>query len=382
MMRFLHTSDWHIGRKFNKVDLHSDQAEFFDWLLAVVTSEKIDCVLIAGDVFDRANPSPESVELANDVFARLISADVQVVAISGNHDSAERMNFGSDAMAAAGLHIRTERKNLSTVGAPITIASRHTDEAVQVLPIPYLEPQRIVELAGAHRSHEGVVQAVVQQHIATLENPAASIAMSHAWVAGGSASDSERQLTVGGTATVSPAIFDGLGYVALGHLHRPQHVGSDRIHYSGSPLAYSFSEEHQKVVRIIDTANNMSSTSLTIDVGRPVRTLTDSFENLLRLSNYESAEQCFVRASLTNTSLQLGAMDALRQRFPFVLDINYQALTPQGNASIYADEHRTRKTPGDTITEYLGETFGDDLDNDSRDFVLDVVNSVVSGGSE
>ena len=381
-MRFLHTSDWHIGRKFNKVDLHSDQAEFFDWLLSVVSSENIDCVLIAGDVFDRANPSPESVELANDVFARLISAGAQVVAISGNHDSAERMNFGSDAMAAAGLHIRTERKNLSAVGSPITIASRHTDETVQVLPIPYLEPQRIVELAGAHRSHEGVVHAVVQQHIATLANPATSIAMAHAWVAGGSASDSERQLTVGGTATVSPTIFDGLGYVALGHLHRPQHVSTERIHYSGSPLAYSFSEEHQKVVRIIDTANNMSSTSLNVDVGRPVRTLTDSFANLLSLPTYASAEQCFVRASLTDSSLQLGAMDALRQRFPFVLDINYQSLTPQGNASIYTDEHRTRKTPGDTITEYLGETFGDDLDDDSRRFVLDVVNSVVSGGGE
>ena len=381
-MRFLHTSDWHIGRKFNKVDLHSDQAKFFDWLVEVVASEDIECVLIAGDVFDRANPSPESVELADDIFARLLAAGTQVVAISGNHDSAERMNFGSAAMAAAGLHIRTERKDLAMVGSPITITSRRNDDSVQVLPIPYLEPQRIIELAGAERSHEGVVHAVVQKHIATLSHPNASIAMAHAWVAGGSATDSERQLTVGGTATVSPSIFDGLGYVALGHLHRPQHVGSDRIHYSGSPLSYSFSEEHQKFVRIIDTNNNMSSTALPIDVGRPVRTITDSFENLLGVSTYDDARDCFVRACLTDTSLQLGAMDTLRQRFPYILDISYQSLAPQGKATLYSDQQRTRTTPGDTITEYLTETFGDDIDDTTRRFVLDIVDSVVAGGIE
>ena len=381
-MRFLHTSDWHIGRKFNKVDLHADQAEFFDWLVAVVDSEDIECVLIAGDVFDRANPSPESVELADDIFARLIASGTQVVAISGNHDSAERMNFGSAAMAAAGLHIRTERKDLAMVGSPITITSKRNGDSTQVLPIPYLEPQRIIQLSGAVRSHEGVVHAVVQKHIATLSQPHASIAMAHAWVAGGSASDSERQLTVGGTATVSPSIFDGLGYVALGHLHRPQHVSTDRIHYSGSPLSYSFSEEHQKLVRIIDTQNNMSSTALPIDVGRPVRTITDSFENLLNVSTYDDVKNCFVRACLTDTALQLGAMDALRQRFPYILDINYQSLTPQGKATIYTDQQRTRTTPGDTITEYLSETFGDDIDETTRQFVLDVVDSVVAGGSE
>lgn len=381
-MRFLHTSDWHIGRKFNKVDLHANQAEFFDWLVEVVASEDIECVLIAGDVFDRANPSPESVELADDIFARLIASGTQVVAISGNHDSAERMNFGSAAMAAAGLHIRTERKDLAMVGSPITITSRRNGDSTQVLPIPYLEPQRIIELSGAERSHESVVHAVVQRHIATLTHPEASIAMAHAWVAGGSASDSERQLTVGGTATVSPSIFAGLGYVALGHLHRPQHVSTDRIHYSGSPLSYSFSEEHQKVVRIIDTKNNMSSTAIPIDVGRPVRTITDSFQNLLNVPTYEEAKNCFVRACLTDTTLQLGAMDALRQRFPFILDISYQSLMPQGKATVYADQERTRTTPGDTIAEYLNETFGDDIDDTTRRFVLDVVDSVVAGGNE
>ena len=381
-MRFLHTSDWHIGRKFNKVDLLNDQAVFFDWLLSVVADQAIDCVLVAGDVFDRANPSPESVEVADSIFGRLISANVQVVVISGNHDSAERLNFGSGAMSAAGLHIRTEKKSLINVGQPIDIVSRDGRETVQVLPIPYLEPLRLIDTLGSQRTHDAVVDTVVQRHRSQLTDPSRTIAMAHAWVAGGSASDSERQLSVGGSSTVPPAIFDGLGYVALGHLHRPQRVSSDHIHYSGSPLAYSFTEEHQKIVRIIDTSNEITSHAINVEVGRPVVTLTDTLENLLHSSQYAASENSFVRALLTDVSLQMGAMDQLRQRFPYTLDISYPSLIPQGAANVFLDQQRTRKSTADTISEYLTETFGDGIDDDGKEFVFSVVNTTIAGGDE
>ena len=378
-MRFLHTSDWHIGRKFHQVDLLSDQAAFFDWLIEVVRQEKVDCVLVAGDVFDRSNPATDAVDLADDIFSRLIALGAAVVVISGNHDSAERLNFGSKAMASAGLHISTERPDLTLVASPITI--ERNGESVQVLPIPYVDPQRLLNTLGAAKKHHDVIEAVVKHHIGSLKNPAQSIAMAHAFVAGSAESESERQINVGGTANVSHTVFDGLGYVALGHLHRPQKAGREEVVYSGTPLAYSFSEEHKKFVRIIDTANNMAATDIEVEVGRAVRTLKGTLSDLLSSSDFDSAEDAFVRAHLTDENVQLGAMDQLRKRFPYALAMDQIALKKQESMQ-RTGEGGAAKKPGDIVDQYLQETFGEDLTDSARDLVFSVVNGVLSGGTE
>lgn len=378
-MRFLHTSDWHIGRKFHQVDLLADQARFCDWLIAVVQSEDIDCVLVAGDVFDRSNPATDAIDLADDIFSRLIALGVAVVIISGNHDSAERLNFGSKAMSAAGLHISTERPDLALVATPITI--ERNGESVQVLPIPYLDPQRLLNTMGAAKRHHDVIEAVVQHHISALKNPSKSIAMAHAFVAGSVESESEKQINVGGTANVAHTVFDGLGYVALGHLHKPQRAGREEVVYSGTPLAYSFSEEHKKSVRVIDTGNNMAATDIEVEVGRAVRTLKGTLNELLTSSEFADAENAFIRAHLTDAEIQLGAMDKLRQRFPYALAMDQIALRRQESMK-QSNEIGVAKKPGDIVEEYLQETFGEEVSEFGRDLVFNVVNGVLAGGEE
>ena len=357
-MRLLHTSDWHIGKKFEEVDLLPAQAEFCDWIVDFVETERIDVVLLAGDIFDRATPKAEAVDLVDDVLNRFKAAGVATVAISGNHDSAERLNFGARFMAEADLHIRAERPNLVEIGRPVTI-TRPSGESVEILPLPYVDPQRVRMPEGMPRHHDAALEAVIAEQRSLLRDPSRTIVMGHAFVAGGLESDSERPLTIGGTGLVPAHLFDGFGYVALGHLHRPQVVGDERIVYSGSPMAYSFSEEHGKSVRIVTVADTITSETIPVDVGRPVVTLVDSLENLLRSSAHAKHTNSFVRARLTDPTLQLGVMDKLRSRFPHVLSAEQTSLTRQGRMSADDLKESARTSPDQVVDRYLQETFPD-----------------------
>lgn len=370
-MRLLHTSDWHIGKKFEEVDLLPVQAEFCDWIVDVVSRERIDVVLLAGDIFDRATPKAEAVDLVDNVLNRLKSDGVATVAISGNHDSAERLNFGARFMAEADLHIRAERPNLVEIGQPVTI-TRPSGETVEILPLPYVDPQRVRMPEGMTRRHDTALEAVIAEQRSRLVDPSRTIVMGHAFVIGGLESDSERPLTIGGTGAIPSHLFDGFGYVALGHLHRPQTVGEAHIVYSGSPMAYSFSEEHAKSVRIVTVADSITSEVIPVDVGRPVVTLTDTLDNLLTSSAYSKHQNSFVRARLTDPTMQLGIMDRLRMRFPHVLSAEQTALTRQGRMTAEELKESSRRTPEQIIDRYLDETF-EDLDDFQTSFVRDTV---------
>lgn len=366
-VRLLHTSDWHIGRRFHQVDLLDQQVAFGEWLVDVVRAEAIDGVLVAGDLFDRATPSGDAVEALDHVLGMLLDTGATVVAISGNHDSAERLNFGSRAMRSAGLHIRAERRSVHDIGAPVEIVGR-SGASVHVLPVPYLDPHRVVDIGDVARTHDAVLRTVVRSRIEHLADPARSIAMAHTFATGGTASKSERDLAVGGSSATGLDMFDGFGYVALGHLHRPQRLDGDRIVYSGSPIAYSFSEEHDKSVRIVECGATIISSELPVGVGRPVRTIRGALADLLTHPHYGHAEQAWVRAELTDTSIQLGAVERLRERFPHILELEQDGLRRQGQADMSPAGDRVQRTPSDVVDEYLTETFPD-LDDDDTTLV-------------
>lgn len=330
-MRIIHTSDWHIGRVWSGVDLLDTQRQFGTWLCDVVKSEKIDAVLVAGDIYDRAMPSTDAVTVADEIFTNMATAGAVIVVISGNHDSADRLHFGSRFMAGGGLHIRTERADLTALGAPIKLGSP-TGGAVEVVCLPFLEPNRI-DLADDHgnRTHENVLRVALDHQRKMVADPSRAIVMAHAFVGGGQASESERELvSVGGTSMVSHRLFDGFGYVALGHLHRPQQFGKDgNVVYSGSPIPYSFSEEHQKSVVIIDTAN-MTTEKIPVGVGRGVTTIKGTLAKILASPAHKGAEQLFVRIELTDKQVQIGAMDRIRNRFPHALELTQPPIDDDG----------------------------------------------------
>src|SRR5882757_1879977 len=243
-MRFLHTSDWHLGRSFHRVSLLDAQRAFLDHLVATVREERVDAVLVAGDIYDRAVPPLPAVELFDDALHRLAESGVPTVMISGNHDSARRLGVGAGIMDRAGIHLRTDP---ATCHEPVLLPD--ADGEVAVYGLPYLEPALVrQEFAVERADHAAVLGAAmdrIRADLAGRPDGTRAVVLAHAFVTGAAPSDSERDITVGGVQAVPAAVFDGVHYAALGHLHGCQTV-NDRVRYSGSPLAYSFSEEHHR----------------------------------------------------------------------------------------------------------------------------------------
>jgi exonuclease SbcD len=208
-VRILHTTDRHHGRSFHRVGLLDAQAAFVDHLVDVVRAEQVDAVLVAGDVYDRALPGVDVVSLLDDALARLAETGATVVLASGNHDSATRLGFGARLLAAAGVHVRTDPARLAD---PVLLTDRHGP--VAVYPLPYLEPALVAGALGAERSHEAVLGAAltaVRADLAIRPAGTRSIVAAHAFVAGGTASDSERDISVGGVPSAPAGLFDGIG---------------------------------------------------------------------------------------------------------------------------------------------------------------------------
>jgi DNA repair protein SbcD/Mre11 len=335
-VRLIHTSDWHLGRSFHRVGLLDAQAAFVDHLVEVVRAERVDAVLVSGDVYDRALPAPDTVSLLSEAVTRLIDAGAQVLLSSGNHDSAIRLGFASELLARAGLHIRT---GLSGLGTPVPVGD------VAVYPLPYLEPSVAADRLGAtERTHASVLGSAMTQVRADLRTRGSrSVVMAHAFVTGGATSDSERDISVGGVSAVHPEVFDGVDYVALGHLHGRQQV-AEGMRYSGSPVALSFSEvSHTKGSWLVDVGDHgVDVTGLEAPVHKPMAVLRGELEDLLRDPRHASAEGAWCQVTLTDAVRPLGAMDRLRRRFPDTLVVQFDPQGAQVIPTSYAAKVRQR----------------------------------------
>ena len=322
-MRLIHTSDWHLGRSFHRVGLLDAQARYLDHLVEVVRSEGIDAVLVSGDVYDRALPSPETVELLSDAVTRLIDAGAAVVLSSGNHDSAIRLGFASDLLARAGLHIRT---SLDSVGMPVLIKD------VAIYPLPYLEPSVAADRLGAkERTHAGVLRAAMDRVRADAgSRSGARVVMAHAFVTGGATSESERDISVGGVSAVHPDVFTDADYVALGHLHGPQQI-HETVRYSGSPIALSFSEASHRKGSLLVTVSADATDIETVPapVTRSLEVLRGNLAELLSDPRHRGAESAYCQITLTDAVRPMGAMEQLRRRFPDTLVLAFEPVGAQ-----------------------------------------------------
>jgi DNA repair protein SbcD/Mre11 len=332
-VRILHTSDWHLGRSFHRVDLLPAQAAVADHLVEVVRAEKVDVVLVAGDVYDRALPGVEAVRLLDDTLFRLIGAGATVVVSSGNHDSPRRLGFGSRLLEQARLYVRTDPAALAS---PVLLGDAHGP--VAVYPLPYLEPALTADALGAERTHPAVLTAAmeaVRTDLATRPG-VRSVVAAHAFVTGGEASDSERELAVGGLGQVGAAAFAGVDYVALGHLHGRQRLG-ETVRYSGSPLAFSFSEAgHRKGEWLVELGARGVEAVEAVDapVPRPLARLRGTLNDLLTSPEHTAAEGAWCQITLTDDDRPADPMGRLRARFPHVLELRIErtvgALAPGG----------------------------------------------------
>jgi exonuclease SbcD len=361
-MRLLHTSDWHLGRSLHREDLLGAQAAFVDHLVETVRAERVDCVLVSGDVYDRALPPVDAVRLCNEALGRLAEL-TRVVLIAGNHDSAQRLGFGADLMDAAGVHVRTDP---ATVGDPVLVNA--DGGAVAVYGIPYLEPELVrAPWELAERSHTAAVAEAMRRIRADqARRGARSVVMAHAFVTGGEASDSERDISVGGVSHVPASVFVGVDYVALGHLHGRQTM-TGSVRYSGSPLAYSFSEDRQlKGSWLVDLpsapgAGDLSAEFVEAPVPRRLARLRGRLEDLLTSDDYGRYEDHWVQVVLTDPRRPAGAMERLRGRFPHALVLGFEPDEEQKTGPSWSERVRERSDLDiayDFVEEVSGEPAG------------------------
>lgn len=356
-MRILHTSDWHLGRQFHGQGMLTHQAAFLDHLLAEVESSEVDLVVVAGDIYDRALPAVDAVALADDAFARLAASRARVVITSGNHDSAQRLGFNARLADAAGFHLRT---HLDRVDEPVLLRDEHGP--VAVYGIPYLEPdqaKRAWELGA--RSHEAALgEAMRRVRCDLARQPAGtrSVVLAHAFVIGGQASDSERDIAVGGISSVPASVFDGIDYVALGHLHG-RHTLTDSVRYSGSPLAYSFSEaDHVKGSWLVELGPGGLTGARFVEapVPRRLARINGTLEDLLGLPAHAAVEDAWIQATITDPVRPAQAMARLQQRFPHVVAIQF---APPGEGASTLSRRLEGRTDHEISLDFVREVRGE-----------------------
>ena len=345
-MRFLHTADWHLGRIFYGQYLTDDQAYVLEHqFFTILKEEKIDGILLAGDVFDRAVPPIEAIELWDSIITRLaMDYKVPLFVVSGNHDGAERLEVGRSMLSESGIHIWGSPHHALQ---PFEFES--SDGRVAICPMPFSEPRRIGDALGLNSSeskpvdtdmtddtlfsyvddkdqeavalnlhnYDQMYQAWSDYLYKQVPKQMRSIAISHAFVMGGEVGGSERTLSVGGSEQVSPHVFKNFHYTALGHLHGPQRMGADHIRYSGSPLKYSFDEHEQKksfTIIDMDTNGKVDISTIPVEAKRDVVILEGYFEDLLNNTALQTKHKDdYVQARLLDTMPIMDGMAKLRQ---------------------------------------------------------------------
>ena len=356
-MRILHTSDWHLGRSFHGEDLLAAQAAYVDHLIETVDAEGVDLVVVAGDVYDRALPPVDAVALADDAFRRLATSRAQVVVTSGNHDSARRLGFNARLVELAGLHLRTDA---GRVDEPVLLHDEHGQ--VAVYGIPYLEPDVLRHAWGlptrSHRAALGHAMDLVRADLGTRPAGTRSVVVAHAFVAGGLASDSERDIAVGGVSVVPVDLFAGLDYTALGHLHGRATL-AESVRYSGSPVAYSFSEAgHVKGSWLVDLGADGLRDARFVEapVHRRLACLEGTVDELLGDTALAHAEDCWVQATLTDAVRPANAMDRLRARFPHTITLRF---APPGAGPAPVRPSAIGRAPHDVALDFVRHVRGE-----------------------
>ena len=345
-MRFLHTADWHLGRIFYGQYLTDDQAYVLEHqFFTILKEEKIDGILLAGDVFDRAVPPIEAIELWDSIITRLaMDYKIPLFVVSGNHDGAERLEVGRSMLSESGIHIWGSPHH-----ALQPFEFEGFDGRVAICPMPFSEPRRIGDALGLNSSeskpvdtdmtddtlfsyvddkdqeavalnlhnYDQMYQAWSDYLYKQVPKQMRSIAISHAFVMGGEVGGSERTLSVGGSEQVSPHVFKNFHYTALGHLHGPQRMGADHIRYSGSPLKYSFDEHGQKksfTIIDMDTNGKVDISTIPVEAKRDVVILEGYFEDLLNNTALQTKHKDdYVQARLLDTMPIMDGMAKLRQ---------------------------------------------------------------------
>lgn len=374
-MKIIHLSDLHLGKKLENYDLLEDQKYILTEVLKIINNEKPDAVIIAGDIYDKSVPPVEAVSLFDWFLVKLSSLNLQVYIISGNHDSPERLAFGESLMRNEGIHI-------SPVYNGTVSAITQTDEygKVNFFLLPFIKPYRVKRYYPESEiaSYTDALRTVIDDmHINENER---NVLIAHQYVTGAERSDSE-EITVGGLDNVDVSVFDGFDYVALGHIHSPQHIGKDAVRYSGTPIKYSFSEVDQtKTVTVIDMKEkgNTEIHCVPLNPLRDMHVIKGTFSDLTSKEYYLGTgfQDDYMRVILTDEDDIPDAAAKLRMVYNYLVRIEYDNTRTRHNAEIGRAEEVDNKSPLELFSELYVAQNGMALTVDQEEYLNSVIEEI------
>lgn len=373
-MKFFHLSDLHIGKRVNDFSMLEDQEYILKVILQIIDQEKPDAVIIAGDVYDKSIPSAEAVQLFDDFLVRLSVRKLHTMIISGNHDSPERLSFGSRIMSSGGIHIApVYSKKID----PVILHDEFGEIYFYLL--PFIKPAH-VKMQFPDKEIDSYTKALETAIEAIDINPEKrNVLVTHQFVTGALRSDSE-DISVGGSDNVDARVFAGFDYVALGHLHRPQKVGKDTIRYSGTPLKYSFSEAgHHKSITMVECLEkeNISINEIPLIPKRDMRKIRGQYLKIVAKEFYQDKNtDDYLQITLTDEEEIPEAVGKLRVIYPNIMKLEYDNTRTRKGAAISGFEKMELKKPLDLFAEFYEMQNNQALKKEQRKFLQKMIEDI------
>jgi exonuclease SbcD len=377
-MKILHTADWHIGRHFHNVSLLEDQRHVIGQILDLIKEEEVEVMIIAGDIYDRSVPPADAVKLLDDTLHTIVNdLGVPVIVISGNHDGPDRLGFASRQLNKAGLYITgplTDQFN------PVLLSDEHG--RIAFYPVPYIDPATVRDVfdtdVESFDDATAILTDLIHTHHKKEYADCRSVVVSHCFVAGGTTSESERPLSVGGADQVDSSHFKHFSYAALGHLHQPQSRGAEHIRYAGSLLKYSFSEvEKNKSVTLVDINANGKCTIKELELNplRDMRIIEGEMEDILAAGKKDPDNQDYLLIRLLDKHAILDPMGKLRTVYPNVLHMEKPNLAQGGERSTL-DYEALQKNRLQLFEKFYKEMTSDELAGDQLAYIENLIDHI------
>ena len=376
-MKLIHLSDLHIGKRVNDISMIEDQKFILDQILQIIDEEQADAVLIAGDVYDKPIPSAEAVTLLDDFLCRLAERNIPVFLISGNHDSPERLAFGNRLMENRGIRISPVYDGKISA---ITLQDDHGDVAFWLL--PFVKPAHVKRYFPEDEieSYTDALRTAVAQM--NIDPARRNVLLTHQFVTGAATCDSE-EISVGGSDNVDASVFADFDYVALGHIHGPQNIGSNKIRYCGTPLKYSFSEEHHhKSVTVVELGpkGELKLKLRPLTPRHDLRSIRGTFAELTDKAFYDgTVTDDYLQVILTDEEDVPEAVGKLRVIYPNLMKLTYDNTRTRTNRIIDGAVDIKRKSPLQLFEELYEWQNNQPMSEEQRHFTLELIESIWEG---
>ena len=373
-MRFFHLSDLHLGKRLGEASLIEDQEYILAEIINIVERETPDCLLIAGDVYDKSVPSAEAVRLFDSFLSQLKEKNIKVFVISGNHDSAERIAFGSRLMSTSGIYMSPVYSgNLS----PITLKDEYGE--INIYMLPFIKPANVRSFFEEENieSYTDAVKTAINS--AKIDKDKRNILVAHQFVTGASRCESE-DISVGGSDNVDSSVFEDFDYVALGHIHSPQNVGSEKMRYCGTPLKYSFSEAgHNKSITVLDfkEKGNITLSTIPLTPKRDLREIKGSYMELTARDYYfKTNVDDYLHITLTDEEDIPDAINKLRVIYKNILKLGYDNKRTRENKAIDKVNSIENKSPLELFSEFYELQNNQSLSKEQTSFVSGLIEKI------